>query len=240
MAPTGRGAEPQVLTMVPSATLWPSFLHFSAVRRTSISTLSMRKCYRNPAPSRGGIRDRNARAVTTCNFAHDCQAQAAAGARRPRHAVKALQHAPALCGRDAGPVILDFDESGALAPAGAHRDAGTALRILERVVHEVGKRLAQQERIALDLRRLELETKIDVAREGLVHPGVGLALDQALQVERREADAHAGLGASERQQLVGEATGADGGLVHALDLRAARLGQRLRQRELGMRLQAGE
>ena len=30
IAPTGRGAEPQVLTMVPSATLWPSLRHFSA------------------------------------------------------------------------------------------------------------------------------------------------------------------------------------------------------------------
>ena len=43
-APIGRGAEPHVFTMVASATRCPLFLQPSAVRSTSMSTLSMRKC----------------------------------------------------------------------------------------------------------------------------------------------------------------------------------------------------
>src|SRR5262245_44276824 len=41
IAPTGRGAEPQVLTIVPSATRCPLLRQPSAVLNTSISTLSM-------------------------------------------------------------------------------------------------------------------------------------------------------------------------------------------------------
>src|ERR1044071_3892548 len=41
--PAGGGAEPQVLTIVPSATRCPLLRQPSAVLRTSISTLSMRQ-----------------------------------------------------------------------------------------------------------------------------------------------------------------------------------------------------
>jgi hypothetical protein len=43
IAPTGRGAEPQVFTMVPSATRRPAARQVSAVRNTSMSTLSIRE-----------------------------------------------------------------------------------------------------------------------------------------------------------------------------------------------------
>jgi hypothetical protein len=107
-------------------------------------------------------------------------------------------------------------------------------------VHQVGERFAQQERVALDRRRRELEAEVDVARERLVHPRVGLAFGERLQVDQRSGRARARLGAREREQLVGEARGAHRRLVHLLDLRARRFRQRLRERELGVRAQAGE
>src|SRR6266850_4243734 len=241
IAPTGRGAEPQVLTMVPSAARWPLLRHSSAVRSTSISTLSMRKCYRNPAAfSPCSICNGNRRAMSGGDLAHDGEAKAAAGAGSAGHAVEALQHALALRCGNPRTVILDLGEGVGAAPAGAHRDAPAALRILDRVVHEIGERLAHQERIALHRRPVELEAQVDVARERLVHPGVGLALGERLQVELGGVAARARLGAREREQLVGEARGADRRLVHLLELGAHLGGQRLRERELGMRLQAGE
>src|SRR5437763_655223 len=64
MAPIGRGAEPQVLTIVPSAARWPFLRQSSAVRSTSISTLSMGKCYRNATTlGRRSIGNSNARAM---------------------------------------------------------------------------------------------------------------------------------------------------------------------------------
>src|SRR6267143_3591879 len=161
IAPTGRGAEPQVLTMVPSAARRPFLRHSSAVRSTSISTLSMRKCYPNPAAlsSRSPccICNGNRRAMPRCDLAHDGEAQAAAGAGRTRHAVEALEHALALRGRNAGAVVLDFEERLRVAPAGAHRDAAASVRVLDGVVHEVAERLAQQKRVALHRRPVELE-----------------------------------------------------------------------------------
>ena len=50
-------------------------------------------------------------------------------------------------------------------------------------MHQVGERLAQQKGVALHRRGLELEAEVDVARERLVHPGVGFALRHALQVD---------------------------------------------------------
>src|SRR5688500_20171939 len=105
--------------MVPSATLWPSARHFSAERRTSISTLSMRKCYPNSAPASGAIGDGDGRAVARRDFAHDGEAEAAAGARRAGHAIEALEHPLALLPRDAWAVVLDLQERGSIAPAGA-------------------------------------------------------------------------------------------------------------------------
>src|SRR5687768_4076643 len=166
IAPIGRGAEPHVFTMVPSATLRPLRRHSSAVRRTSISTLSMRKCYLNSAAARGAIGDGDARGVTRGDLAHDGEPEPAAGARRSRHAVEALEHAVALLRRDAGPIVFDLEERVPIAPAGAHGHAAAARRVLERVVHQVRQRLAQEENVAVHRRRLELEAKIDVAREG--------------------------------------------------------------------------
>src|SRR5688572_17976681 len=93
IAPIGRGAEPQVFTMVPSATARPLLRHASAVLSTSISTLSMRKCYPNPAASDRCIGDCKVRAVTGGDLAHDSEAETAAGAGRARRAVEALDDA---------------------------------------------------------------------------------------------------------------------------------------------------
>src|SRR3954467_14887093 len=102
IAPAGRGAEPQVLTIVPSATRRPSLRQLSAERSTSISTLSMRKCYRNAAAfGARALTELDVRAVTDGDLAHDGEAQAAAGARGARRSVKAFEHAAALEGRDA-------------------------------------------------------------------------------------------------------------------------------------------
>src|SRR5437773_2781179 len=139
IAPTGRGAEPQVLTIVPSATRWPLLRHCSAVRSTSISTLSMRKCYRNAAALiAGSLRNNNVRAMAGGDLAHDGEAQAAAGTRGAGHAIEALEHALALGGRNARTVVLHLDVRLAGAASGAHRHVTAALRILDRVVHEVG------------------------------------------------------------------------------------------------------
>src|SRR5438552_6573794 len=239
IAPTGRGAEPQVLTIVPSAARWPLLRHSSAVRSTSISTLSMRKCYRNPAAfsSRCGPRsigNGNRRAMSHGDLAHDGEAETAAGAGSSGHAVEAFEHALALGGRNAGTVVLDLDIGLDAVPAGAHRDAPAALRILDRVVHEVGERLAQQERIALHRRPVELEAQIHVARERLMHPGVGFALGERLEIQLGGVAARARLGTREREQLVGKARGAHRRLVHLLELGAHLDRQRLRQRELGV------
>src|SRR5947207_1211402 len=158
IAPTGRGAEPQVLTMVPSAARWPLLRHCSAVRRTSMSTLSMRKCYRNAAAlGRRTLGDSNSRAVAGGDLAHDGKAETAAGAGRAGNAVEALEHALALRGGNARTVVLNLDIGIGAAPAGAHRGAPAALRVLDGVVHEVGERLAQEERVALHRRPFELE-----------------------------------------------------------------------------------
>src|SRR5256885_13257067 len=111
IAPTGRGAEPQVLTIVPSAARCPALRHCSAVRSTSISTLSMGKCYLNPAAfSALRFGDLHHRAVRGRNLPDDGEAKAAARPGGARHAVEALEHARPLGGRDAGPVVLDLDE----------------------------------------------------------------------------------------------------------------------------------
>src|SRR5688572_28747543 len=167
IAPTGRGAEPQVFTMVPSATLRPLLRQASAVRRTSISTLSMRKCYPNSAAATRAILDGNARCVTRRDLAHDGEAKPASRARRAGHAVEALEHVAALLRGNSRAVVLDFEERVAIASAGAHGDAPAARRILDRVMDQVGERFAQEERIALHRRRLELEAEVDVARERL-------------------------------------------------------------------------
>src|SRR5436190_9304727 len=110
IAPIGRGAEPQVLTMVPSATRWPLCLHASAVRRTSISTLSMRKCYRNAAALIAGtLGNNNVRSMAGGDLAHDGEAEAAARARGSRHPIEALEDALALAGGDPGTVVLHLD-----------------------------------------------------------------------------------------------------------------------------------
>src|SRR5262245_1366045 len=99
IAPIGRGAEPQVLTMVPSATLRPSLRQPSAVRRTSISTLSMRKCYPNStAATAHTLVDSKGCAVASGDLAHDGEAEAATHARCAGDAVEALEDALALGG----------------------------------------------------------------------------------------------------------------------------------------------
>src|SRR5689334_1477819 len=132
IAPTGRGAEPQVLTIVPSAARWPLLRHACAVRSTSISTLSIAlasgKCYRNSTALPAGlatsvvaaVADEHSRAVAGRDLAHDGQPQAAAGARRPGHAVETLEHPLALGGRNAGTVVFHFHERLPAAAAGAH------------------------------------------------------------------------------------------------------------------------
>src|SRR5687767_8132658 len=138
IAPTGRGADPQVLTMVPSATRRPLLRQASAVRSTSMSTLSMWKCYPNAAAAAAAaVAQHDRAAVAGGDLAHDGEAQAAAGAGRSWHAVEALEHLLALAGRDPRPVILDLRERAAVAPAGAHRDVAAPVRILDGVVHHV-------------------------------------------------------------------------------------------------------
>src|SRR5882762_6642113 len=206
IAPTGRGAEPQVFTMVPSATCRPCLRQASAVRSTSISTLSMRKCYRNPAALPAHcIRNRNASAMAGGDLAHDGEAEAGAGAWRARHAIEAL----ALGQRDARAVVLHFEKRVSAVAAGAHGDARGARRILDRVVYQVGECFAQQERVALHRRPVELEAQIDVARERLMHPAVRFALGKRLEVELGGVTARAGFRAREGKELVGEARGAD-------------------------------
>src|SRR5258708_24301208 len=138
MAPIGRGAEPQVFTMVPSATRRPALRQSSAVRRTSISTLSMGKFYLNLAsrPARA-FADLQRGAVRRRDFTHDGESQAAAGARRAGHAVEPLHNAVALAGGKAGPVIFDFDERQVVpapfpsrAPSPPHPAAAPARQIL--------------------------------------------------------------------------------------------------------------
>jgi hypothetical protein len=69
---------------------------------------------------------------------------------------------------------------------------------------------------------------------------IGLGAGDALQVDLRGDRARALFGAREREELVREARSADGRAMHLLELCTACLRHRLRQRELGMRLQAGE
>src|SRR5690349_11098184 len=142
IAPIGRGAEPQVLTIVPSAARWPLFRQSSAVRSTSMSTLSMRKCYRNATAliARFGRRclgDSNARAMAGRDFPHDGEAQSTARTRRAGHAIETLEYAVALRSRNAGPVVFHLEECVAVGASGAHRDMAAAVRIVDRVVHEV-------------------------------------------------------------------------------------------------------
>src|SRR5438132_7138332 len=144
IAPTGRGAEPQGLTMVPSATRRPCLRHASAVRRTSISTLSMGKCYRNSAAAAAhAMADFERRTVAGHDLAHDGEAQAAAGARGARHAVEAFQDALALLGRDARAVILDLHERPPVARPGAPGYVAAARPVLDRCVDQVAARRAQ-------------------------------------------------------------------------------------------------
>src|SRR5439155_17359645 len=241
MAPTGRGAEPQVLTIVPSATRRPCLRQLSALRSTSISTLSMRKSYLNSAAlSERAITDFHACAVRERDLAHDGKAEAAAGAAGAGNAIKALDHAAALERGNPRAIVLDFHERRAIAQAGAHRDVAARWHVFERVVREVRDRFAQQQRVAVDRRRVEPEAQVDFARQRLMHPLIGFAFDQRLEIHWRSAGAAARFGAREREQLVGEARGADRRLVHLLELQATRLGQGLGQGDFGVRLQSRE
>src|SRR2546421_8782400 len=129
--------------MVPSATRRPCSRHASAVRRTSISTLSMGKCYRNSAAATAhAMADFERRTVAGRDLAHDGEAQAAAGARGAWHAVEAFQDALALLERDARAVILDLHERPPVARPGAHGYVAAARHVLDRVRSEerrVGK-----------------------------------------------------------------------------------------------------
>src|SRR4051812_48342623 len=229
IAPTGRGAEPQVLTIVPSATRRPSLRQPSAERSTSISTLSMRKCYRNAAPfGARAFAQLDVRAVADRDLPHDGKAEAAAGARSAWRAVETLEYAASLKGRNARPVVFNLNERMVIARAGAHRHAAAAVGIFDRVVHQVGECFTQEKRVTLERRRLELEAQVDVASERLVHPRVGFGLDHCLEIDARRIAARARLGAGKGQQLIGEARGADRRLVHLVELRTHRVGKRLR------------
>src|SRR5258708_23354211 len=129
--------------MVPSATRRSCLRHASAVRRTSISTLSMGKCYRNSAAvAAHAVADFERRAVAGRDLAHDGEAQPAAGARGAGHAIEAVQNALALLGRDARAVILDFDERTPVARPGARGTVAAARRVLARAVDQVPARRA--------------------------------------------------------------------------------------------------
>src|SRR5205814_4379604 len=120
MAPIGRGAEPQVLTIVPSAARWPFLRQSSAVRSTSISTLSRGKCYRNATTlGRRSFGNSNARAMAGGNFPHDGETESAAGARRAWHAIETLEDALAFSGRNAGPIVFHLEEGAAVGASGA-------------------------------------------------------------------------------------------------------------------------
>src|SRR5690606_19204183 len=111
MEPTGRGAEPQVFTIVPRTARRPSRRPASALFSTSISTLSMREFYRNPAAfSARALANGHAGAMGRSDLAHDGESESAAAAGGAGHAVEALEHAMALGRRDARPVVLHLEE----------------------------------------------------------------------------------------------------------------------------------
>src|SRR5437868_15092114 len=97
------------------------------------------------------------------DLAHDGEAEPRAGARRAGHAIEALEHTLALGRRNAGAVVLDLEKGMRAVAAGAHGDAAAALRILDRVVHQIRERLTEAERNALHPRRLQLEAEGDTA-----------------------------------------------------------------------------
>ena len=119
IAPTGRGAEPQVLTMVPSATRCArpcASLRRSAAlryRRYPCGNVIATRQPRAPAPSPIAMRC----AVARGDLAHDGEPEAAAGARCARHAIEALEDARALGDGNARAVVLDLEERAALARA---------------------------------------------------------------------------------------------------------------------------
>ena len=166
----------------------------------------------------------DAGAVAGGDLAHDGEAQAAAGARRARHAVEALEHALALraagCpGRRPRP----RRRRGRCAAPVRTVTRPPRVRILDRVVHQVGERLAQQEGVALAPAPRSSSKPRSTSRasawctQASASPSTTLFRSTCARLAAR-----AGLGAREREQLVGEARGADRRLVHLLELRAAR------------------
>src|SRR6185436_3029609 len=71
-APTGRGAEPHVLTIVASVTRWPAAIQACALLRTSMSTLSMNCSHelllRTPNEGRGRPKGGQAGAQAACLY----------------------------------------------------------------------------------------------------------------------------------------------------------------------------
>ena len=120
-----------------------------------------------------------------------------------------------------GPSSSTSRKAWPLRRAGAHRDAAAARRVFERVVHQVGERLAQQERVAVDAARRAR------SRGRCRAPAPGAPSRRPRPRPRpcrssvRAGRARARLGARQREQLVGEARGADRRAVHLLELRAA-------------------
>ena len=109
----------------------------------------------------------------------------------------------------------------AVARAGAHRDAAAARRVLERVVHQVGERLAQQEGVAVDRRAGSSSKPRSMSRASAWCTQASASPSTTLfRSTLRRVAARAGLGARQREQLVGEPRGADRRLVHLLELRA--------------------
>src|SRR5262245_50182788 len=107
-------------------------------------------------------------AMARRDFAHDGEPEAATRAWRAGNTVKTVEHALALRGWNARPFVFDLEVGMAVPLPGSHGDARAARRVLERVVQQVGERLAQQELVAAHACGLQVEAEVEVALQGPV------------------------------------------------------------------------
>src|SRR5256885_4620131 len=144
-------------------------------------------------------------AVPLRDLRDDGQSQSAAFAPGRRDAIEALEDLLALGLGNARPVVLDLEHRLAVAGSRAHRDAAARLGVGKRVVEQVRRQFAQEQRFTEDPCIVELEAEIDVLPDGALHPVAQITADGLVQVDGLVAARRfSRLRAGQCQQLVDE------------------------------------
>ena len=158
------------------------------------------------------------------NFVGNGQPQASALAHRAGNPIKALRHAPALGIRDTGAIVFHLQKNpgrvhGVAPHTAANGDHPASGRVLDGVVHQIGKQFTQQPAMTGDPHRLHIKPQVEPLARGGIQKGFEQGFAQILQIHAlgRLGIQAARVGARQRQQLVRQLRGAPGGVAQFFD-----------------------